>query len=86
MAVKHYELRRRYWNGRKQFPVGHIEPFEEGTQPKSAKLVDEPELVVEEPQGPQEPDKPAEPATLSEIAKAEAPKKASLLDTPKKDK
>jgi hypothetical protein len=86
MAVKHYELRRRYWNGRKQFPVGHIEPFEEGTQPKSAKLVDEPELVVEEPQGPQEPDKSAEPATLSAIAKAGALKKASLLDTPKRDK
>tara|TARA_R110000851_G_scaffold52264_7_gene123790 strand:+ start:960 stop:1211 length:252 start_codon:yes stop_codon:yes gene_type:complete len=83
MAVKHYELRRRYWNGKKQFPVGHIEPFEEGTQPKSAKLVDEPELVVEEPKGPQE---PVATTTLSEIAKATAPKKASLLDTPKGDK
>jgi hypothetical protein len=83
MAVKHYELRRRYWNGKKQFPVGHIEPFEEGTQPKSAKLVDEPELVVEEPKGPQE---PVATTTLSAIAKASEPKKASLLDTPKGDK
>jgi hypothetical protein len=83
MAVKHYELRRKFWNGKKMLPVGHIEPFEEGTQPKSAKLVDEPELVVEEPKGPQE---PAEPTTLSAIAKASEPKKASLLDTPKGDK
>jgi hypothetical protein len=84
MSVKHYELRRRYWNGKKQFPVGHIEPFEEGTQPKSAKLVDEPELVVEAPKGPQE---PVATTTLSEISKASEPKKASLLDTPKtKDK
>lgn len=36
MAQKLYRLSRRYWNGRKELPVGHVEPFEEGTQPPSA--------------------------------------------------
>lgn len=45
MAVLHYKLRRKFWNGCKMLPVGHVEPFEEGKQPKSAVEVDEPELV-----------------------------------------
>jgi hypothetical protein len=45
MAVKLYKLSRRYWNGRKEFPAGHVEPFEEGTQPPSAVEVPEPELA-----------------------------------------
>ena len=43
MARKLYKLGRRYWNGKKEFPVGHVEPFEEGTQPPSAVEVSEPE-------------------------------------------
>jgi len=46
-SVKYYKLRRRFWNGNVEFPVGHIEPFVEGTQPKSAIEVKEPELVEE---------------------------------------
>jgi hypothetical protein len=58
MAVKHYELRRKFWNGKVQFPVGHIEPFEEGNQPSSAVEVAEPELVVEAPKKAALPDTP----------------------------
>jgi len=55
MATSHYKLKRKFWNGRVLLPVGHVEPFEEGKQPTSAKRVAEPELAVE----PTEPAKPA---------------------------
>jgi len=45
MAVKYYQLKRGYWNGKVLIPIDAIEPFEEGTQPRTAVLVSEPEVA-----------------------------------------
>ena len=55
--LRHYKLTRRFWNGKTELPVGTVEPFVEGTQPKTAVLVETPELVVAEPKPAEKPSK-----------------------------